>query len=303
MKLVSTLENGTKRLGIVAAEKVIDAAAAAEGYAAATGAALPAEWFAEMAAFLSAGAEGVAAATAVLDWVEGGPIDLYSTPLATVQFDVPIARPGKIVCVGLNYADHCREQNVAVPERPVLFTKFNTALLPHEGTIRWDPALSSQVDFEGELALIIGRKAQNVSQEEALAYVSGYTVLNDVSARDVQFADGQWVRGKSLDTFCPCGPLVATADSIPRPNALRIQTRVNGVALQDSTTAEMIFQVPYLIAFISRSFTLEAGDIISTGTPHGVGVFREPQVFLRPGDVVEVEIEDVGLLRNEVGSW
>jgi 2-keto-4-pentenoate hydratase/2-oxohepta-3-ene-1,7-dioic acid hydratase in catechol pathway len=195
--------------------------------------------------------------------------------------------------------DHCREQKVAPPKHPILFTKFPSSITGPYDTIRWDPRMSHQVDFEAELAVIIGKRARQVTPEWALTYVFGYAAINDVSARDVQFGDKQWVRGKSLDTFCPFGPWITTTDEIRNPNALAIACHVNGKTYQRSSTSEMIFKVPELIAFISEGITLEPGDIIATGTPHGVGVFRTPQVFLKNGDEVVVEIEGIGALRNK----
>jgi len=212
----------------------------------------------------------------------------------------PLARPGKVIGIGLNYMDHCREQNVPVPSSPLVFAKFTTAVTGPGEPISWDPELTQQVDFEAELGVVIGRRARNVPKEEALSYVFGYTALNDVSARDLQFSDRQWVRAKSLDSFCPIGPLVVSADEIPNPQALAIRCRLNGELMQDSCTSEMIFGVAELIAFLSRAFTLEPGDLIATGTPNGVGVFRDPKVFLKDGDRVEVEIEKIGVLSNPV---
>jgi 2-keto-4-pentenoate hydratase/2-oxohepta-3-ene-1,7-dioic acid hydratase in catechol pathway len=212
----------------------------------------------------------------------------------------PLPRPGKIIGIGLNYMDHCREQNVKVPERPLVFTKFGTAVTGPYGEIEWEAALTHEVDYEGELGVVIGKTVRRVTKEAALDYVFGYTVANDVSARDLQFSDRQWVRSKSLDTFCPFGPAIVTADEIPYPQKLALRTKVNGKVLQDSNTSEMIFGVRELIAFLSFSFTLEPGDLILTGTPSGVGVFRNPKIFLQNGDLVEVEIEGVGKIENHV---
>ncbi|NOX61477.1 MAG: fumarylacetoacetate hydrolase family protein [Chloroflexi bacterium] len=224
-------------------------------------------------------------------------------PLDEVRIEAPIRRPGKIVAIGLNYLDHCLEQNLTPPERPTIFTKFSTAVNRPGGEIRWDPALTQQVDYEAELAVIIGRTARRVPVEEAYDYVFGYTCLNDVTARDLQRGDKQWVRGKSLDTFCPLGPVVVTTDEIPDPHGLTIRARVNGELRQESNTNQLIHNVPALIAFCSAAFTLEPGDIITTGTPGGVGVFRDPPVFLKPGDHVVVEIEGIGRLENPVGPY
>jgi 2-keto-4-pentenoate hydratase/2-oxohepta-3-ene-1,7-dioic acid hydratase in catechol pathway len=220
--------------------------------------------------------------------------------LADVKVHASIQAPGKIVCVGLNYADHCREQNIPLPERPLLFAKFPSTIINPGDAIHWPPGSSDQVDFEAELAVVIGRTAKDVPQDKALDYVAGYTIANDVSARDVQFSDGQWIRGKSFDTFCPLGPYLVTTDEIPDPQKLPVRCRVNGELLQDSNTSEMIFSVAEIIAFITRTSTLNPGDVICTGTPAGVGVFREPKIFLHPGDQVEIEIERLGTLRNPV---
>lgn len=217
---------------------------------------------------------------------------------SAVRLLAPLRRPGKIVAVGQNYMDHCRECNAPIPTRPILFAKFPTTVIGPTDEIRWRTDLTAQVDWEVELGVVIGEVARRVPEERALDYVAGYTVMNDVTARDLQRGDGQWVRGKSLDTFCPTGPAIVTADEIPDPQALGIRLWVNGGVMQDSNTSEMIFGVRYLIAFISAAFTLCPGDVIATGTPNGVGVGRSPQVFLKDGDVVEVEVDGIGRLRN-----
>ncbi len=224
-------------------------------------------------------------------------------PLASVTLEAPIRRPGKIIAVGLNYLDHCLEQNLTPPERPTLFTKFSTSVLRPGGEIRWDPALTQKVDYEAELAVVIGHTARRVPVEHAYDYVFGYTCLNDVTARDLQKSDGQWVRGKSLDTFSPFGPIVVTADELADPHGLRISAWVNDELRQDSNTNQLVHNIPALIAFCSAAFTLEPGDIITTGTPGGVGVFRDPPVFLAPGDRVAIEIEGIGRLENVAGPY
>ena len=210
----------------------------------------------------------------------------------------PLPRAGKVVAIGRNYREHQAEEGVEPPPAPLVFAKWPSSIVGPGAAIRWDPALSSQVDYEAELAVVIGRTARRVSEADALNNVLGYTCLNDVSARDVQFGDGQWVRGKSLDTFCPMGPAVVTADEIPDPQALAICCTVNGERLQDSNTSMMYFGVAAIISYCSQSFTLEPGDVIATGTPGGVGVFRKPPRFLGDGDVIEVEIEGIGRLEN-----
>jgi 2-keto-4-pentenoate hydratase/2-oxohepta-3-ene-1,7-dioic acid hydratase in catechol pathway len=219
--------------------------------------------------------------------------------LSEVRLHSPIPDPGKILCIGLNYLDHARESGQPVPDHPILFAKFNNTLIGHQAAILWD-GTSQKVDYEAELAFVIGKKAYRVSEGEALDYVAGYITANDVSARDIQMADSQWVHGKTLDTFCPLGPWLITKDEVPDPHNLRIRCRVNGVTLQDSNTGQLIFKIPALISFLSQNITLEPGDVVLTGTPPGVGFARKPPVFLKPGDMVEIEIEKVGLLQNPV---
>jgi 2-keto-4-pentenoate hydratase/2-oxohepta-3-ene-1,7-dioic acid hydratase in catechol pathway len=211
---------------------------------------------------------------------------------------IPIERPGKIVCVGLNYRAHAEEQGAKVPERPILFAKWPTALIgPGDAIVL--PPITSSVDYEAELGVVIGSRAKQVPVEEALGVVRGYLCANDVSARDLQFADGQFTRAKSLDTFGPVGELVP-ASAVPDPQALGIRCLVNGEVRQSSTTADMIFSVAEVIAFVSQAITLEPGDLLLTGTPEGVGVFRDPPQFLAAGDEVVVEIDGVGSLTNPV---
>lgn len=221
-------------------------------------------------------------------------------PFAPEALASPVRRPGKILAIGLNYKDHAAEAGIDVPEAPLLFAKYpNTVTGPYDDVV-YAASTSSEVDYEAELGVVIGRRAKSVSEEDALSYVLGYTACNDVSARDAQFAHTQWVRGKSFDTFCPLGPWLVTADEIPDPQQLRLATRVNGRELQEGTTANMIFPVAELISYLSRVITLEPGDVIASGTPHGVGFVRTPPVYLGDGDVVEVEVERIGLLRNRV---
>jgi 2-keto-4-pentenoate hydratase/2-oxohepta-3-ene-1,7-dioic acid hydratase in catechol pathway len=212
---------------------------------------------------------------------------------------LPIERPSKIVCVGLNYRDHAEEQGAELPEAPLLFAKWPNALIgPGEAIVL--PPTSTRVDYEAELGVVIGERVKAVSAENALEAVRGYLCLNDVSARDFQFGDGQWTRGKSPDTFCPVGPRLVPRDEVPDPQALRIRCVLNGEVMQDSTTANMIFSVAEVIAYTSATVTLEPGDLIATGTPAGVGVFRNPRVLLQDGDEVTVEIEGLGALTNPV---
>lgn len=219
-----------------------------------------------------------------------------------IEICAPLPRPGKIICIGLNYRNHAIESGMEIPKSPIIFSKFsNCAIGSNEAILL--PEGSEQVDYEAELAVVIGRRAKNVSRENAMNYVFGYTNLNDVSARDFQFADGQWQRGKSCDTFAPIGEFVATKDEITDPHNLKIQFRLNGETLQNSNTNELIFKIPELIEFLSKSFTLEPGDIIATGTPPGVGFARKPPIFLNDGDTAEVEIEGLGILSNRVKKY
>ena len=212
---------------------------------------------------------------------------------------LPIERPQKIVCVGLNYRDHAEEQGVDLPERPLLFAKWpNTLIGPGEPIVI--PPLAERVDYEAELGVVIGSRARGVSVENALEAVAGYLCANDVTARDLQLGDGQWTRGKSLDTFCPVGPALVPAAEIADPQALGIRAILNGEVMQDSTTANMVFGVAEIVAFVSQAITLEPGDLILTGTPAGVGVFRDPPVLLQAGDEITVEIDGVGALTNPV---
>jgi 2-keto-4-pentenoate hydratase/2-oxohepta-3-ene-1,7-dioic acid hydratase in catechol pathway len=224
-----------------------------------------------------------------------------SLPLDSVKLLAPVPRPEKVICVGLNYADHARETGKELPSEPVIFNKFVTAVSAHGDPIVL-PKVSRKVDYEAELVVVIGQGGRHISREAALAHVAGYCCGNDVSARDWQTGKpaGQWLLGKSFDTFAPFGPELVTADEIGDPGSLRVQLRLNGRTMQDSSTEQFIFSVPELIAYVSGVCTLHTGDVLFTGTPPGVGFARKPPVYLQPGDSVEVEIERVGILRNPV---
>jgi 5-carboxymethyl-2-hydroxymuconate isomerase len=221
-----------------------------------------------------------------------------SFELSAGELAAPLLEPRPVIAIGLNYHDHCREFGTPPPEQPIIFVKLPTSVVGPIAEISWDTAVTSQVDWEAELAVVIGAPARNISIENADEVIFGYTVLNDVTARDVQRSEQQWVRAKSLDTFCPIGPVVVTRDELDIDAGLPIRSWVNGTLMQDSSTAELIFGVHELIAYLSRSFTLQPGDVIATGTPLGVGAFRTPPIFLGDGDVVEVEIAGIGRLRN-----
>jgi len=219
--------------------------------------------------------------------------------LADVALVAPVPRPGKVVCVGRNYAEHAAETGADVPDRPELFAVWANAIVGPGAPIVL-PSITGALDYEGELVVVIGRETRRVDEAHALDHVLGYTCGNDVSARDLQFGDAQWVRGKTLDTFAPTGPWIVTADEIPDPQALTIRTEVNGETRQDDTTAHMIFPVARIIAFVSEAITLDPGDVIFTGTPPGVGHAMVPPGYLRAGDVVRVTIDRIGTLENAV---
>jgi acylpyruvate hydrolase len=221
--------------------------------------------------------------------------------LGEIKILAPIPRtPKNIFCLAVNYPDHAKESGRPPPENPVLFTKPWTAIVGTEDAVIY-PRMAKKLDYEAELAVVIGKKGRRIPEEEAYEHVVGYTILNDISERDIQFNDKQFFRGKSFDTFAPMGPCLVTKDQIPDPLNLKIQLKVNGEVRQSSSTNNMIFKIPHIISFISESITLEPGDVISTGTPGGVGIYAKPEPrLLKPGDVIEAEIESVGILRNYV---
>jgi acylpyruvate hydrolase len=222
--------------------------------------------------------------------------------LSDVRIHTPISKPQKLIGIGLNYRDHVEELKGQTPQQPLLFGMYGNAIIgPEEAIII--PPMSKQVDYEAELGVVIGRRARQVTLESALDYVAGYTIINDVSARDLQFSDGQWVRAKSFDTFAPMGPFLVTRETLRDGDGLSIELRLNGKTMQKSNTRNLIFKVPDLVSYISKIMTLEVGDVIATGTPGGVGFGRNPQVFMKAGDTVEIEIEGIGLLRNRVADF
>jgi len=293
MRLVTYKEKGSvqaERLGVLTDDGVLNLQEAARQ------AEVSPEPFVGILPFLWAGEASVEQARKL---AMGRPAS-GAVPLSQVKLLPPVPRPGKIVAVGLNYRDHAMESGATQPPKyPILFAKFPNSITGPEDPIVM-PVGDSQIDYEAELAVVIGKKGKTIPASKAFEYVAGYMPLNDVSARTWQFGDKQWVRGKSPDTFCPIGPYLTTRDDVRDPQTLRIRARVNGAVLQDSNTSKMIFGVRELVEFISASITLEPGDIIATGTPDGVGVFRKPQIFLKPGDTVEIEIEKLGTLRNPV---
>jgi acylpyruvate hydrolase len=222
-------------------------------------------------------------------------------PIRNVALNSPVLHPGKILAVGLNYAAHASEGGRKPPERPLIFSKNVTALIGPGDPIRL-PRISDKVDYEAELAVVIGKQGRSIASINAYEHIAGYTIMNDVTARDLQRSESQWARAKGLDTFAPCGPWLVTADEMTDPHSLDISLRVNGEARQRSNTSDLIFKIPSLIEFISEDLTLLPGDIISTGTPSGVGAYMTPPVFLKQGDTIEITIAGIGVLRNRVAG-
>jgi 2-keto-4-pentenoate hydratase/2-oxohepta-3-ene-1,7-dioic acid hydratase in catechol pathway len=284
MRLISYRRHDADRLGVVGPDGHIRSSAA-------LGDGLPVSMAGLLAAGDAALDEVRAAAEAAA--ASGTPADVDPSEVVA-----PVPRPGKVVAVGLNYHAHAAEGGAAIPANPMLFAKFPTSVIGPGAAVEWDPGLTEAVDLEAELAVVIGRRARRVGEGDALGYVLGYTCVNDVSARDLQFADRQFVRAKSLDTFCPMGPVLVTRDEIPDPGQLYVRSYRNGQLMQDGHTSDLIFGVPFLVAFCSRAFTLEPGDVIATGTPAGVGWYRDPRILLRDGDLVSVEVEGIGRLEN-----
>ncbi|HLI28811.1 MAG TPA: fumarylacetoacetate hydrolase family protein [Chloroflexota bacterium] len=300
MRLITFERDGAARLGAVVDDRAVDLAA----LAAAQGEQLPSD----MLGLIDLGPEGLTRVRAVLDRAGGALPATVAFPLSSVRLLAPIPRPRKnVICLGLNYAEHVEEGSRAMnvqrdlPKEPVYFSKPPTVIVGPDAPVIHDARVSTKMDWEAELAVIIGRRGKRIPRERALEYVFGYTCFNDVSARDLQRArGGQWHLGKSLDTYGPLGPWIVTADEIPDPQVLEIMCRVNGVEKQHSNTRHMLFDVATCISDWSQGVTLEPGDIIATGTPSGVGFARTPPEFMQPGDVVEVEIERIGVLRNPI---
>jgi 2-keto-4-pentenoate hydratase/2-oxohepta-3-ene-1,7-dioic acid hydratase in catechol pathway len=285
MRLVTYHINQESKIGAVVGEHVVDLSGIAR----------------DMVTFIEQGAAALTAATQLLQQPH------LSHPLAEVQLLAPIARPRRnIFCLGLNYAEHAAESDrargreVEVPQHPIIFTKATHTVIGHQAPIPYDPTITEQLDWEVELGVIINQPCKNVPREQAMAVVFGYTIINDISARDLQRQHKQFHKGKSLDGTCPMGPWIVTTDDIPNPHNLRLTCRVNGLTKQDDTTRHMLFDISHTIAVLSRGMTLEPGDVIATGTPSGVGFARTPPEFLYPGDILESEIEAIGILQNYV---
>src|SRR6266571_4021673 len=302
MKLAQFKTKGSEhqKLGIALGDVVCDVAELARAVQASGGE--PAEWLLDAnntIEVIRRGTPSIKEIDALIARGSGsarGQVSSY--PLDEIEF-LPAVYPQKILAIGRNYVDHAIEGGAEPPKAPLIFNKLSNSLSAHNAPIVL-PTISSQVDYEAELAVIIGRKAKRVDEAAALDYVFGYTLINDVSARDLQFGDGQWTRGKGLDTFAPLGPFITTRDEIADVQALKIEGVLNGEVMQSSNTSKMIFKVAYLVSYLSQGITLEPGDVIASGTPDGVGVFRKPPVLLKPGDVFEIRIEKLGTLRNPV---
>lgn len=257
----------------------------------------------DMLSLLAAGTEGMATVQQAVDDAAGNMERFVEQGLAfdpqAITFLPPVPRPGKMICLGKNYYAHAEEMDNDPPPYPLTFTKFATALVGHRQPIT-PPVLSEQVDYEGELALVIGKKAKNVAAADAFKYIAGYTIFNDVTARDFQKRISQWQQGKNFDNSSPIGPALVTSDEVPDPQALDLTTQLNGEVMQQGNTSQFIFDIPFVMHYLTQIMTLEPGDIIATGTPGGVGVARDPQVFLKAGDEVRIEITGLGVLKNVV---
>lgn len=302
MRLLTFTANNETRAGIEVERQIVDLASSVAKSGSGN---VPSD----LKEFLAAGDPALKAARKAQDWIvtalrtgqkPTGPAgETIVFNRSDVRINAPIPRPGKIICLGLNYADHAAEGGSEPPKTPLLFGKFANTIIGTDHPIVL-PKATQRLDYEAELAVVIGRRAKLVPLESALDYVAGYMNLHDVSARDLQSETGQFFRGKSGDTFAPCGPYLVTKDEIPDPHVLDIRSYVNGELRQSSNTRHLIFNVPFLVHHITKTITLEPGDIISTGTPSGVGTHRHPPTFLKPGDVVRIEVQGLGVLENTV---
>ncbi len=311
MRLVTFLRLGEPRLGAVAGEQVIDLNAAYQHMQEQAGRPRARELAAallpsDMVGFLAGGDSALAAARDVVDYVTSteaaafaGKGIVYS--LKAVTLKAPVPRPTKLILVGLNYRDHAEEAKMKIPEEPTLFSKYAHSVIGPGEAIRI-PKVSDKIDYEGEFAFVIGKGGKDIPREQALDHVVGYTIVHDVSCRDYQMRTGQWMIGKTFDTFATMGPYLVLKDEIPDPHNLDLSLRLNGVVMQHSNTKNLIFNTFDLIAYMSQVFTLEPGDVVSTGTPSGVGFARKPPVFLKPGDIVRIEISGLGVLENPVAA-
>ena len=313
LQLVTFVHNGHARVGAHVEGRIVDIRAALAARFEEGGEGRPWELASalipsDMRSFIQRGEPALAQARSAVEYAlakgeeDPGPFaSRLVYRLDEVAVHAPILNPEKIIAVGLNYLDHAKESGMEPPKQPLFFSKYASSIVgPRSPVVLPPPDVTSKVDYEVELAVVIGKAAKNVPVEQAMDHVFGYTILNDISARDLQFEDGQWVKGKALDTFAPLGPWIVTKDEIADPHNLRLVLALNGEVMQDSNTSNLIFNIPALIAYFSRLFTLKPGDIISTGTPHGVGQSRVPPRFLKPGDTLVAEIEGIGALENPV---
>lgn len=303
MKLVTFIAGGETRWGAARGDTLVDLNLAHAFYLASRG--LEAKYIARDALdFIQQGDDAMDAAEDTLEHLGNHRVDGIMFPASAAKLLAPLSNPSKVVAIGLNYWDHIREKpGRTPPDYPVLFPKFPTSLIGPGEAITWDAAMTQQVDFEAELGVVMGKRAKRVAAADALDYVFGFCNLNDVSARDLQNdpkGSSQWSRGKSLDTFCPTGPYIVTKEEIADVQNLRIRSILNGTTMQDANTKEMISSVAKIIEFITQGITLLPGDILATGTPAGVGHFRNPPIYMKSGDTIEIEIEGLGRLTNPV---
>lgn len=300
MKLLSFRADGDARLGLLTGGKIVDVCNASMYLFKDS---IPSD----MLSFLDEGESAMTKVKRIEEVAQERWESLCST--SNIVFDgskvevlAPIPRPRKnVICLGLNYAEHSEETGLSVPKYPIFFTKPPTSIIGPDAPLLF-PKSTDKVDFEAELAFVFGRRGKDVREDEAYNYLAGYTVFNDVSARDLQRRHGQWFKGKSLDAFAPMGPYLVTRDEVPDPHDLEISLELNGAVMQKANTRDMLFKIPTLIKFITMDMTVEPGDIVATGTPSGVGFTRKPPVYLQPGDIVKVSIEKVGVLQNRVVS-
>ncbi|MAS82123.1 MAG: hypothetical protein CMF45_05490 [Legionellales bacterium] len=285
-RLITFSVNGVKRPGAIKGDRVLDLKAAG----------LPTGEMGDLLAIVCGGDPMLARVrSAIADW------NAQDFRLDAVNIEAPIVHPPKVIGVGLNYIDHCREANMAVPEEPVIFTKYSTSVTGPYDDVHWYKDVCQNVDYEVELGVVIGKQASRVSEEDALNYVLGYTIVNDVSARDLQLGGaGQWDLGKSLDTFCPYGPAIVTSNEVENPHNLDLQLSVNGEMRQTSNTSNLIFKIPELIAYLTKGITLMPGDLIATGTPFGVAMGMKDPTWLKDGDVCQAQIDGLGTIRNRM---
>lgn len=306
MRLVTFQKDGQQKIGAVIDEKVVDLKQSYQLYLSQQGVTrskqiadslLPNN----MVEFLEGSEVSKTAANEAIQFAlkNTESFDGLLYDLTGVELKAPVTKPGKILCVGQNYREHILEMKRAIPEFPVIFAKFSNAVNGPFNEIPL-PSVTGQLDYEAELAFVIGKRTKNVTKENALEYIAGYTIVNDVTARDLQRRTIQWFQGKNLDGSAPMGPWLVTSDEIPNPNDLEISLTVNDEIRQQSNTGDLVFDIPFLVEFLSHIMTLEPGDVICTGTPGGVGFAREPQVFLNDGDVVRVEIDNIGVIENKV---